>query len=480
MRRSVVVLVASLLASACRSSAPPIDPSFVASQVFSDQLRQARAQLDAQEWIAARARLADVRTATTAGDPVGAEARSLLARVAFELGEYGEAERVAAEVGEGTDWFADARETRSLAMMFECDFDGSEQELFELAKLDEPRGRVWLGMLYAWTGVDGNASRELDAVLTAAPASEHANNAHFYRAQLAFWAGDEATAFAELDRLGPYLLDLARRANNWVERDTHLLRAYFTFDTLSRYAWARARASVSTFDDGAGRALSSLDRHGGPCAAQTTRLMAARQAFLAERHAAEEARRSLAEAEQRERERRTRDSDGDGIPDIADRCVSEPETFNGVDDRDGCPEETAAIDLRGNQIVLRRGHEVHFATGSADVLAESLPVLDAVAHILLDPDYSYIHLVRIEGHTDEVGDAQANLELSRHRAESVGMALVARGVEQSRLTLAYYGSARPIDFSGTEEGRAQNRRVEFHVLDPAVIGGAGRRLGSQP
>ncbi len=476
MSRSSTFAVCGLavVALGCRSSAPPIDPSRVAGQVFADQLRQARAQLEAEEWLAARTRLTDVHDAVPASDPVGAEARALLARVAFELGEYPEADRVASEVVGDPAWSDDARETRGLALMFACRFPDAEAELFELVKADEARGRVWLGMLFAWTGADGNAARELETVLARAPSSEHAQNARFYRAQLAYWEGRDDAARAELAGLEGYLAELARRAQNWVARATHLLRAYFTLDTLSRHAAANG-ADPAGFDRGADEALAALGRAPGPCAPQLARLVEARQRFVAARREAEAARLAMADAERREHERRTRDSDGDSIPDVGDRCVTEAETFNGVDDGDGCPEATAAVELSGNQIVLRRGHEVHFATGSADVLTESQPVLDAVSRILLDPGYAYIRLVRIEGHTDDIGEPDANLELSRRRAQSVGMALVARGVEQSRLTLGFHGSARPIDLSGTEEARARNRRVEFHVVDPPVIGGARRR-----
>jgi outer membrane protein OmpA-like peptidoglycan-associated protein len=73
--------------------------------------------------------------------------------------------------------------------------------------------------------------------------------------------------------------------------------------------------------------------------------------------------------------------------------------------------------------------------------------------------------VRIEGHTDNVAWWQLNLALSKHRAESVVTWLVQHGIDASRLTSAGFGDQRPIDTNKTYEGRRNNRRVEFHILD---------------
>jgi len=67
--------------------------------------------------------------------------------------------------------------------------------------------------------------------------------------------------------------------------------------------------------------------------------------------------------------------------------------------------------------------------------------------------------LEIQGHTDNVGAKDANLKLSRDRADSVKAYLVKGGVVASRLTTAGFGDAQPVADNGTEEGRAQNRRV---------------------
>jgi OOP family OmpA-OmpF porin len=87
--------------------------------------------------------------------------------------------------------------------------------------------------------------------------------------------------------------------------------------------------------------------------------------------------------------------------------------------------------------------------------------LSAVQKILAD--HQEITGVRIEGHTDNRGGAAMNLNLSTKRAASVLNWLVKRGIDKSRLTSKGFGLTRPIDTNTTEEGRQNNRRVEFHI-----------------
>ena len=71
--------------------------------------------------------------------------------------------------------------------------------------------------------------------------------------------------------------------------------------------------------------------------------------------------------------------------------------------------------------------------------------------------------VQIQGHTDNVGDAGANLELSRRRAKRVAETLIAHGIPAGRLSHQGYGESRPVATNDTEEGRAKNRRTVFVV-----------------
>ena len=70
---------------------------------------------------------------------------------------------------------------------------------------------------------------------------------------------------------------------------------------------------------------------------------------------------------------------------------------------------------------------------------------------------------RLEGHTDNVGDAAANLKLSQDRANAIKILLIAGGIDTARLSTDGYGQDRPIDTNDTEEGRAKNRRTELVV-----------------
>ena len=73
--------------------------------------------------------------------------------------------------------------------------------------------------------------------------------------------------------------------------------------------------------------------------------------------------------------------------------------------------------------------------------------------------------IRIEGHTDDVGGAKKNQELSQARAESVRDYLIKKGVEPERLQAVGYGDTRPLDKRKTAEARAKNRRVEFIIVE---------------
>ncbi len=106
---------------------------------------------------------------------------------------------------------------------------------------------------------------------------------------------------------------------------------------------------------------------------------------------------------------------------------------------------------------------ISFETGSAQLVPESQALLDDVAALLVRN--SEILLLRIEGHTDSIGDAQMNLELSEDRAKSVRQHLIDAGVEADRLQAVGFGESQPVADNSTAEGRAENRRVEFNVVE---------------
>jgi len=84
--------------------------------------------------------------------------------------------------------------------------------------------------------------------------------------------------------------------------------------------------------------------------------------------------------------------------------------------------------------------------------------------------------LRIEGHTDNTGSPQGNETLSGQRALAVKAALVAKGISKDRLIAVGFGQNKPIADNATEEGRAKNRRTEFHI---AELGGK-KYLGLDP
>jgi outer membrane protein OmpA-like peptidoglycan-associated protein len=102
---------------------------------------------------------------------------------------------------------------------------------------------------------------------------------------------------------------------------------------------------------------------------------------------------------------------------------------------------------------------IYFNTGSAQLLEESQPTLKTVAAVIKQ---SKDAVLTVEGHTDNIGTADYNQDLSERRAGAVRQALVAQfGVPANRLTAKGYGLKRPVETNATVEGRARNRRVEL-------------------
>lgn len=106
--------------------------------------------------------------------------------------------------------------------------------------------------------------------------------------------------------------------------------------------------------------------------------------------------------------------------------------------------------------------EVNFAVDKAEILRDSQPQIAQVVALLRDDPSLRLS---IDGHTDATGEADHNLRLSEARAQAVVAALVAQGIESSRLAAKGHGQSQPVADNETEEGRAQNRRVELVRLD---------------
>jgi len=155
----------------------------------------------------------------------------------------------------------------------------------------------------------------------------------------------------------------------------------------------------------------------------------------------------------------TADRDHDRIPDAQDRCPEQPETYNGIDDEDGCP-DTGRVVVESQQIQLVQN--VFFAANSADILPASLPLLDAVAAALRgNPQIAQIE---IQGNaSDDEADAWS---LALNRASTVRAGLLALGIAAERLRTRSYGATRPTAPGNTPDARARNRTVGFHVITP--------------
>ncbi len=212
------------------------------------------------------------------------------------------------------------------------------------------------------------------------------------------------------------------------------------------------------------------------------------------------------------------DADGDGVLDDSDACPSEPEDADGFEDADGCPDldndqdgiadvsdrcpleagiaenaGCADTDGDGDTVVDRLDNcptvagtvefqgcterqlvritagrleildKVYFDTNSDHIQSRSYPLLDNVASVL--NNHAEMHHVRVEGHTDDRGDHDHNMDLSRRRAEAVVRYLVDKGVTGERLRSQGFGPDRPVDSNDSRDGRANNRRVEFTIED---------------
>jgi OmpA-OmpF porin, OOP family len=107
--------------------------------------------------------------------------------------------------------------------------------------------------------------------------------------------------------------------------------------------------------------------------------------------------------------------------------------------------------------------QIVFENGKAILLPESEAALNQLTKYLQETPR--VTKLRIEGHTDNVGSPEANELLSGQRALAVKAGLVAKGIAKERLLAVGFGQAKPIADNTTDEGKAKNRRTEFHVAE---------------
>lgn len=172
-----------------------------------------------------------------------------------------------------------------------------------------------------------------------------------------------------------------------------------------------------------------------------------------------------------------KDRDKDGIPDKEDKCPDKPETFNGIKDEDGCPDGDETVVITETEIKILQ--KVFFDTNKSTIKKQSFKLLDTVANVLnRNPQVTKI---RVEGHTDDVGKDEDNLDLSKRRAKAVRDYLTEQGVAASRLDSEGFGEEKPLckdmpelnkDKKTARKNKKQikacredNRRVEFRIVE---------------
>jgi outer membrane protein OmpA-like peptidoglycan-associated protein len=151
------------------------------------------------------------------------------------------------------------------------------------------------------------------------------------------------------------------------------------------------------------------------------------------------------------------DSDGDGFLDPQDDCPTVPETDNGFEDGDGCPDEVPKKVSTFTGVI----EGIYFDTAKATIKPKSRAKLDDAVAVLTE--YPSLR-IEISGHTDDRGEDAMNLELSRQRAEAVKAYFTDRSIAAGRIQTRGVGEAEPIESNETKKGRAKNRRIEFKLL----------------
>jgi len=131
-----------------------------------------------------------------------------------------------------------------------------------------------------------------------------------------------------------------------------------------------------------------------------------------------------------------------------------------VDPKDpGSLKRDIVLTPKGQTIIL---DNLIFAQGKATINPKSYPELDEVAQMMKE---SQKVVIQLEGHTDNVGSATANMKLSEDRVEAVKKYLVAQGISKNRVKTKAFGGTQPLRNEMTPEARAKNRRVEMRILE---------------
>ena len=157
------------------------------------------------------------------------------------------------------------------------------------------------------------------------------------------------------------------------------------------------------------------------------------------------------------------DRDEDGILDVEDACPDQKGSSDEDKSKHGCPHVT----VTKTEIVISR--QVKFKFGESTLKHTVDPVSDDLLTEVRDAiiNHPEIEQVEVQGHTDNVGKAEVNKQLAQERADAVRFWLIQRGIPSKKLLAKGYGSSKPVADNDTEEGRQQNRRVQFLIIESA-------------
>lgn len=146
------------------------------------------------------------------------------------------------------------------------------------------------------------------------------------------------------------------------------------------------------------------------------------------------------------------DTDGDGVIDKDDKCPLTP----GDVTNNGCP----VIKAEEAAVLQTAFENLEFETGKNVIRSSSFASLDELAALLISkPEWK----LQIAGHTDNVGNDESNMTLSKNRAQATASYLQGKGVASNKLIVEWYGETRPVADNSTPEGRQKNRRVEMQM-----------------
>ncbi|WPN56837.1 MULTISPECIES: OmpA family protein [unclassified Pseudomonas] len=158
------------------------------------------------------------------------------------------------------------------------------------------------------------------------------------------------------------------------------------------------------------------------------------------------------------------DEDDDGVFDRRDRCPDTP--ANTPVEHHGCPLPQYPASVKpaepeaAKSEVITLSSNVLFAYNKSNLTPEAHSQLDSLMAKLQSAD---VVSIKVVGHTDSQGSDAYNQKLSERRASSVAAYLLSQGLAPNKLTSEGRGESQPVADNDTEEGRAQNRRVELHI-----------------